>query len=82
MGAPTAPALVATRGLSSGLGSLAHNASPAWEFAAVKPFGYNAAKAALNMLTVPLAVELKDRGARSIRSILALPQPSLNRRGR
>lgn len=48
--------------LSSGLGSLTHNSNPAWEFAHVKPLGYNASKAALNMLTVQLAAELKDTG--------------------
>ena len=46
--------------VSSGLGSLAHNGDPTWEFAAVKILGYNASKAALNMLTVQLAAELKD----------------------
>ncbi len=50
--------------VSSGLGSLAHNNDPAWEFAQVKLFGYNASKAALNMLTVQLAAELKGTGAK------------------
>jgi len=50
--------------VSSGLGSLARNSDPAWEFAAVKLFGYNASKAALNMLTVQLAAELKDSGVK------------------
>ncbi len=50
--------------VSSGLGSLAHNGDPGWEFAKVKLFGYNASKAALNMLTVQLAAELKDTGAK------------------
>ncbi len=45
--------------VSSGLGSLAQNADPAWEYAAVKPAGYNTSKAAVNMLTVLLADELK-----------------------
>jgi NAD(P)-dependent dehydrogenase (short-subunit alcohol dehydrogenase family) len=31
-----------------------------WAFAAVKPIGYSASKAALNMLTVQLAYELRD----------------------
>jgi NAD(P)-dependent dehydrogenase (short-subunit alcohol dehydrogenase family) len=48
--------------VSSGLGSLAHNSDPAWEFAQVKLLGYNASKAALNMLTVQLAAELNDTG--------------------
>ena len=46
--------------VSSGLGSLAQNADPAWEHAQVKYLGYSASKAALNMLTVQLAFELKD----------------------
>jgi len=46
--------------VSSGLGSLTQNADPAWEFAKVKLLGYNAAKAALNMLTILLAAELRD----------------------
>jgi NAD(P)-dependent dehydrogenase (short-subunit alcohol dehydrogenase family) len=48
--------------VSSGLGSLAHNGDPGWEFVQVKILGYNASKAALNMLTVQLAAELKDTG--------------------
>ena len=44
--------------VSSGLGSLTLNSDPDWEFSSVKPFGYNASKAALNMLTVQLATEL------------------------
>jgi NAD(P)-dependent dehydrogenase (short-subunit alcohol dehydrogenase family) len=46
--------------VSSGLGSLAQNADPGWAHAPVKFLGYNASKAALNMLTVQLAFELKD----------------------
>lgn len=46
--------------ISSGLGSLALNEDPAWEFAETKLIGYNASKAAVNMLTVQLAWELKD----------------------
>ncbi len=48
--------------LSSGLGSLTQNCDPKWEFAAVKPLAYNSSKAALNMLTVIFAAELKDSG--------------------
>lgn len=48
--------------MSSGLGSLTHNSNPIWEFAHVKKLGYNASKAAVNMLTVQLAAELKDTG--------------------
>ena len=46
--------------ISSGLGSLTLNSDPSWEFAQTKLIGYNASKAALNMLTVQLAWELKD----------------------
>jgi NAD(P)-dependent dehydrogenase (short-subunit alcohol dehydrogenase family) len=45
--------------VSSGLGSLALNADPEWEFASYKLLGYCASKAALNMLTVQLAFELR-----------------------
>jgi NAD(P)-dependent dehydrogenase (short-subunit alcohol dehydrogenase family) len=48
--------------VSSGLGSLTHNSDPAYEFAQYKFLGYNASKAALNMLTVQLAAELADTG--------------------
>ena len=46
--------------VSSGLGSLAQNGDPNYPSAAVKLIGYSAAKAALNMLTVQLAHELRD----------------------
>ena len=45
---------------SSGLGSLTLNSDPTWEFAGVKPLAYNSSKAAVNMITVALASELKD----------------------
>jgi NAD(P)-dependent dehydrogenase (short-subunit alcohol dehydrogenase family) len=45
--------------VSSGLGSLQWNADPNWEFAPVKLLGYNASKAAMNMLTIQLAYELR-----------------------
>ncbi|WP_375402121.1 SDR family oxidoreductase [uncultured Sphingomonas sp.] len=48
--------------VSSSLGSIALNADPAWQYAAVKLTGYNASKAALNMLTVQLAATLSDVG--------------------
>ncbi|MGC7405112.1 SDR family oxidoreductase [Pandoraea pneumonica] len=46
--------------VSSGLGSLAYNGDPAWEHAAFKLIGYNASKAALNMLTVQLSHTLRE----------------------
>lgn len=48
--------------MSSGLGSLAQNGDPNWEFYPYKLIGYNASKAAVNMLTVQLAALLKDTG--------------------
>lgn len=46
--------------ISSGLGSLTLNSDPTWSGYDVKLIGYNASKAALNMLTVHLAYELRD----------------------
>ncbi|HFZ8993481.1 TPA: SDR family oxidoreductase [Citrobacter freundii] len=46
--------------ISSGLGSLALNQDDAWTFAENKLIGYNASKAALNMMTVQLAWELRN----------------------
>lgn len=46
--------------MSSGLGSLTQNSDPGWGFAGVKPLAYNSSKAALNMITVIFAAELKD----------------------
>jgi NAD(P)-dependent dehydrogenase (short-subunit alcohol dehydrogenase family) len=49
--------------MSSGLGSLAQNNDPAWEFAQVKLVAYNSSKAALNMQTVLFARELAGEGS-------------------
>ena len=46
--------------VSSSLGSLTHQGNPAWSSATTKFIGYSASKAALNMLTVHLAYELRD----------------------
>jgi len=46
--------------ISSGLGSLTFNSDPAWTGYDWKLIGYNASKAALNMLTVHLAYEVRD----------------------
>ncbi|QWA13566.1 SDR family oxidoreductase [Sodalis ligni] len=46
--------------MSSSLGSLTLNGDPSWPFYDVKLIGYNASKAALNMLTVQLNAELRD----------------------
>jgi NAD(P)-dependent dehydrogenase (short-subunit alcohol dehydrogenase family) len=48
--------------MSSGLGSLANNSDPDYEFAAVKMPAYNASKAAATMLTVVYAARLRDHG--------------------
>jgi NAD(P)-dependent dehydrogenase (short-subunit alcohol dehydrogenase family) len=45
--------------VSSGLGSLTKTGDPAWIYVAAKYLGYAASKAALNMLTVQLAYELR-----------------------
>ncbi len=45
--------------VSSGLGSLSKSGDPAWTHVAAKYLGYAASKAALNMLTVQLAYELR-----------------------
>lgn len=45
--------------ISSGLGSLNFNSDPSWSGYNTKLIGYNASKAALNMLTVHLAYELR-----------------------
>lgn len=50
--------------VSSGLGSLTLNSDPDWIFAPFKLLGYNASKAAMNMLTVQLAYELRDTAAK------------------
>lgn len=46
--------------LSTGLGSLAQNSDPGYEFFAVKHLAYNSSKTALNAVTVQFAHELKD----------------------
>ena len=46
--------------MSSGLGSLTQNSDPTWGFASAKPLAYNSSKAALNMVTVIFAADLKD----------------------
>jgi NAD(P)-dependent dehydrogenase (short-subunit alcohol dehydrogenase family) len=46
--------------LSSGLGSLAQNSDPGWEFASVKFLAYNSSKTAVNAITVQFAYELRD----------------------
>ena len=46
--------------VSSGLGSLTKSGDPAWTHVGAKYLGYAASKAALNMLTVQLAWELRD----------------------
>ncbi len=47
---------------SSSIGSLTLQSDPDWVYAQVKPIGYAAAKASLNMLTVQLAAELRKEG--------------------
>jgi NAD(P)-dependent dehydrogenase (short-subunit alcohol dehydrogenase family) len=45
--------------LSSGLGSIAQNSDPGWEYAAVKLLAYNSSKSAVNAITVQFASELR-----------------------
>ena len=45
--------------VSSELGSMTLNSDPAWEHSNAKLIGYNASKAAINVLTVQLAWELR-----------------------
>lgn len=46
--------------VSSGLGSLQQNGDPEWPYVQFKALGYCSSKAALNMMTVQLAWELRD----------------------
>jgi NAD(P)-dependent dehydrogenase (short-subunit alcohol dehydrogenase family) len=48
--------------LSSALGSLTINGDPASPFYEARLIGYNASKAAVNMLTIQLNAELNDSG--------------------
>lgn len=48
--------------VSSGLGSLTQLGDRDWQYSMVKFLGYSASKAALNMLTVQLAWELRETG--------------------
>jgi NAD(P)-dependent dehydrogenase (short-subunit alcohol dehydrogenase family) len=59
---PACPGHGGQQGGGGGLGSLTNNSDPEWTFSRVKIAGYNASKAALNMLTVQFAAELKDAG--------------------
>jgi NAD(P)-dependent dehydrogenase (short-subunit alcohol dehydrogenase family) len=48
--------------MSSELGSLTMSADPHWQYAPYQHLGYKASKAALNMMTIQLAAELRDSG--------------------
>jgi len=50
--------------LSSSMGSLAENADPEAPYYSQRFIGYNASKAALNMLTIQLHEELKEEGSK------------------
>ena len=43
-----------------GLGSLTQNSDPRWDYASVKFLAYNSSKAAVNMITVQFAWELRE----------------------
>jgi NAD(P)-dependent dehydrogenase (short-subunit alcohol dehydrogenase family) len=46
--------------MSSGLGSLAQNTDPNYEYAQMKVLAYNSSKTAVNAITIQFAHELKD----------------------
>jgi NAD(P)-dependent dehydrogenase (short-subunit alcohol dehydrogenase family) len=52
--------------MTSSLGSLTLNGDPSWPFYGVRLIGYNASKAALNMLTVQLNAEFGESGITAI----------------
>lgn len=64
--------------VSSGLGSLTLNSDPEWAYAPFKLLGYNASKAAMNMLTIHLAWELRDTAAKVNSSDPGYTQTDLN----
>jgi NAD(P)-dependent dehydrogenase (short-subunit alcohol dehydrogenase family) len=53
--------------LTSALGSLVVNGDPSSPFYSARLFGYNASKAAVNLLTIQLDAELGSAGSRSTR---------------
>jgi NAD(P)-dependent dehydrogenase (short-subunit alcohol dehydrogenase family) len=61
--------------VSSGFGSRARHSDPGRRFAGTKMLGYSASKAALNMLTVQLAAELRDSGIKVNSAKQATPRP-------
>lgn len=73
--AASAPRIV---NVSSGLGSLTLNSDPEWAYAPFKLLGYNASKAAMNMLTIHLAWELRDTAAKVNSSDPGYTQTDLN----
>ena len=64
--------------ISSSLGSLALNGDPAYPGYEVRLTGYNASKAALNMLTVQLGAELRDTNITVASVCPGLTQTDLN----
>jgi NAD(P)-dependent dehydrogenase (short-subunit alcohol dehydrogenase family) len=64
--------------VSSGLGSLTKTGDRAFQFVAYKYLGYAASKAALNMLTVQLAYELRDTAIKVNSAALGYTATDLN----
>ena len=64
--------------ISSSLGSLTLNGDPDWPFYDVKLIGYNASKAALNMLTIQLNAELRDTGITAVSACPGLVNTELS----
>jgi NAD(P)-dependent dehydrogenase (short-subunit alcohol dehydrogenase family) len=64
--------------ISSGLGSLSRNTDSSWSGYNTKLIGYNASKAALNMLTVHLAYELRGSKIKANSAIPGYTKTDLN----
>lgn len=64
--------------MTSSLGSLALNNDPSWPFYDVRLIGYNASKAALNLLTIQLNAELRDTGITAVSACPGLVSTDLS----
>ncbi|WP_410013511.1 SDR family NAD(P)-dependent oxidoreductase [Sodalis sp. C49] len=64
--------------LSSSLGSLTLNEDPDWPYYDVRFIGYNASKAALNMLTIQLNAELRATGITAVSACPGLVNTELS----
>ncbi|NLS00676.1 SDR family oxidoreductase [Rhizobium sp. P38BS-XIX] len=64
--------------MTSSLGSLTLNGDPSWPFYDVRLIGYNASKAALNLLTIQLNAELRDTGITAVSACPGLVNTDLS----